>query len=97
MTRGIDPSRHSPRKRKLGVRILDRDNAGRIDDHHLLCCWDTCENYANSLYGVRVDESTRYAPKFVWYYFCRERCKQYWINSTRDLYNLPSGMRLSVQ
>jgi len=49
------------------------------------------------VYGVRVDESTRYAPKFVTYFFCRETCKQYWLNSTRDLYNLPPGMRLSVQ
>ena len=96
MSLGINESRHSLRKRKLGVRILDRDNAERLDDHHLLCCWDDCENFANSLFGVRVDESTRYAPKFVTYYFCRERCKQFWINSTRDLYNLPAGMRLSV-
>ena len=89
--------RWSARKRKLGVKILDRDNAELLDDHHLLCCWDICERSANSLYWVRVDESTRVAPKFVTYYFCRERCKQYWLNSTRDLYNLPKGMRLSVQ
>ena len=90
-------SRWSERKRKIGVRILDRDNADLLDDHHLLCCWDTCDNYASSLYKVRVDESTAVQTKIVWYTFCRDRCRQYWINSTRDLYNLPPGMRLSVQ
>ena len=87
--------RWSARKNKLGVRMLDRDNAELLDDHHLLCCWDDCERYAVSLYWARVDESTLYAPKFVWYYFCSETCKQYWVNSTKDLYNLPAGMRHS--
>jgi len=31
--------------------------------------------------------------KNVWYVFCSERHKRMWINSPRDLYNLPSGER----
>lgn len=89
--------RWSARKRKLGVKILDRDNADRMDDHHLLCCWDTCEKHAVNLFWARVNESTAVQLKYVTYVFCSERHKQYWLNSTRDLYNLPKGMRLSVQ
>lgn len=90
---GLDQSRWSNRKRKLGVRMLDRDNAKLLDDHHLLCCWDTCEKDALSLYWARENNSTLVAKQYVWYYFCSERHKQYWVNSTRDLYNLPAGLR----
>jgi YHS domain-containing protein len=86
-------SRWSLRKRKLGVRMLDRDNAEILDDHHLLCCWDVCEKHAVSLYWARENHSTRFHEEYVWYYFCSERCKQYWLNSPTDLYNLPPGLR----
>lgn len=91
-----DQRRWSERKRKIGVRILDRDNADRLDDHHLLCCWDTCERHGLDLFRVRVDNSTKYHKEIIWYCFCSEKHRQYWVNSTRDLYNLPAGFRQSV-
>lgn len=93
----LDSPRWSRRKRKLGVKILDRDNAELLDDHHLLCCWDTCEKHGLSLFWARENGGTPGYPLVRTYHFCSEKHKQYWVNSTRDLYNLPKGMRLSVQ
>lgn len=77
-------------------RVLDRDHAETMDDHHLLCCWDTCDRYGLELYKARVQDGTDRFPRNTWYVFCSERHKQYWVNSTRDLNNLPPGFKLGI-
>ncbi len=86
----------SARKNKLGTKILDRENAERLDDHHLLCCWDTCERFAVSLHQAVEDWSTPGHPLIRRYFFCTEGHKMYWVNSVRDLYNLPSGYKKTL-
>lgn len=77
-------------------RVLDRENAERLDEHHLLCCWDDCEKYGLELYKLRVKYGTPGYPYNTWYVFCSERHLQYWRNSHRDLYNLPPGYKRSI-
>ncbi len=85
-------------------RVLDRENAERLDYHHLLCCWDTCDRYGLEIYKIRVnygilpgDGITRPdLPYNTWYVFCSERHRQYWANSHRDLNNLPPGFKLGI-
>lgn len=92
----INDGKWSNRKRKLGVRILDRENAELLDDHHLLCCWDDCEKNAVQLHEAAEDASTPGNPLIRRYFFCSERCKMYWVNSTKDLYNLPAGYKRTL-
>jgi hypothetical protein len=69
------------------------------DDARLLCCWDDCGRDGLELHKAReylgVDPGTR-TPIWTWYVFCTERHKMYWVNSVKDLYNLPPGYRLAV-
>lgn len=92
----LDQRNWSNRKQKLGVRILDSENAERLDDHHLLCCWDDCEKYAVSLHVAREQASKRRGEQWRWYYFCSAGHLDYWTNSVRDLYNHSSGSRLTL-
>jgi hypothetical protein len=73
--------------------VLDRDHAETMDDHHLLCCWDTCDQYGYE--NIKAVERTG-PMQYIHYVFCSERHKQYWLNSTRDLNNLPPGFRLGI-
>lgn len=82
--------------KRVERRVLDRENAERLDDHHLLCCWDTCDRYGLEIFKVRVKYGTPGVPYDTWYVFCSERHKMYWVNSTRDLYNLPPGYKRAV-
>lgn len=82
---------------KLSSRmVLDRENAERLDDHHLLCCWDTCEKYGVENEKIRVKYGTPGYEYNTWYVFCSERHKMYWAHSHRDLYNLPPGFKMGV-
>lgn len=67
------------------------------DGETLLCCWGPCENRGLMLYRVRIYEGMNPhtgKPVYSWKVFCRERCKQYYINAPRSLNNLPPGMRM---
>lgn len=84
------------------VRMIDPG-----DGEHLLCMWAPCERDGDTQYEIVVTEPygvdpgliLRPAPnmnekwKRVHYLFCSERCKAYYLNSHRDLYNLPSGSK----
>lgn len=78
-------------------KVLNRDRAG--ETHWIPCAWDTCENQGYDLFKTRFhDHNPGYpcaAPgaKHVWYIFCNERHKQYWVHSHRSLGNLPAGMK----
>lgn len=70
-----------------GKFIINTSTGGR-----LLCCWDTCDAPGTTLHEVRVAEPTGTAH----YVFCRERHRQFWINSHRRNGALPPGFRLSI-
>lgn len=83
-------------KKRIELRVLDRENAERLDDHHLLCCWDTCDRYGLEIFKIRVAYGTPAVPYNTFYVFCTERHRQYWANSHRDLNNLPAGFKLGI-
>lgn len=59
------------------------------DGAHLLCCWGPCERYGHHEHRARVREPLR----TVWYVFCTERHRMFWVNSHRDHLNLPAGSK----
>ena len=69
------------------------------DETRLLCCWNDCDRYGLELHKAReylgIDPRTS-GPIYTWYVFCTERHKMYWVNSVRDLFNLPPGYKLAV-
>jgi hypothetical protein len=70
-------------------KVINHDRGGT----NVMCGWDTCEldGYENN--KVVITEGIN---KTTTYVFCSERHRQYWINSTRDMNNLPSGYRRSI-
>ncbi len=69
------------------------------DDARLMCCWTECEKDGYELYKAREYLGTNPntgSPMYTWYVFCCERHKMYWVNSVRDLNNLPPGYKLAV-
>lgn len=71
--------------------VLDRENADRLDDHHLLCCWDDCDRNALDIWSLSVDYGRPGYEYRTTYVFCCEPHKMMWAYSHRDLYNLPPG------
>jgi len=79
------------------TRVIDPSDGAALP-----CCFDDCDREGSDRYMTRTREIV--SPpmpaygvpghyKNVWYVFCSERHKRMWINSPRDLYNLPSGER----
>jgi hypothetical protein len=70
-------------------KVINHDRGGT----YVMCAWDTCEldGYQNNRVVIHegIDKTTTYV-------FCTERHRQYWINSTRDMNNLPSGYQRSI-
>lgn len=77
-----------------GRNVIDPSDGAR-----LLCCWDTCEVYGTELHKVRIFEGVNpqagNAPIYSWKVFCTERHKMYYVNSVKDLNNLPAGYKLA--
>jgi hypothetical protein len=77
--------------------VLSRD-AGRW----LQCCWDDCERQGYELHKTRFHDHARGLPcadprsKHVWYVFCTERHRDYFLHSHRDMGNLPPGSKLAI-
>jgi hypothetical protein len=78
------------------------------DGVRLTCCLpsmpggDTCDRPSYELYKVRVHEHAKAIPcdspmaSHIWYTFCSERHRLLFINSHRELGNLPSGYKLTA-
>jgi hypothetical protein len=82
-------------KRRIMRGVVDLDHAETQvgGDHHLLCCWDTCDQ--RGFENIKAVE--RNGPyQNIHFVFCSERHKWYWLNSVRDLGNLPPGFKLSL-
>jgi len=75
-------------------KVINLDHGGA---KHVMCSWDTCEKdgYENNKVVVR-DNAPGYEPKTITYIFCTERHKQYWLNSIRNVNNLPPGFKRSI-
>lgn len=56
----------------------------------LLCCWEDCERLGDTRWQLVVPESP---VRNIVYLFCGERHKAYYVNSSIDLRNLPSGSK----
>lgn len=101
---------------RIGRKIINFDSGG-----YGICAWDTCDRDATSLHQVRthehdsltsceaVDAGRSQGGRHMWYAFCSERHKLYWVASsgeearrTQDRYGgrvsgmLPAGYRRTV-
>jgi hypothetical protein len=66
----------------------------------LLCMWEQCERAGRTEFDVIVTErdpsdhgKNLLTPNRVHFLFCSERHKQYFVNSHRDMGNLPAGLK----
>lgn len=62
------------------------------------CCWTECDKVGNSRYEHReflqmIQIGSARIPQYRIYLFCKERHRELWRNSVRDLGNLPTGSR----
>lgn len=79
-------------------KIINHDMGGT----YVMCSWDDCERDGVQLHRVRVaDHKPGYPPKYIWYTFCSERHRQFFLNSApRDgsvaYGKLPAGFRGSI-
>lgn len=82
---------HTPKK------VLSRDAL-----RWLTCCWSDCEKPGYDANKTRFHDHARGLPcdhpdaKHVWYTFCSEKHRQYFLHSHRSLGNLPPGYRLTI-
>lgn len=70
-------------------KVINHDRGGT----YVMCAWDTCERNGFENNKVIIHEGQ---GKTTTYVFCTERHRQYWINSIRDMNNLPSGYKRGI-
>lgn len=79
--------------------VLNRDAAFIGETRWLKCCWDDCEEQGVTLHRARFHDHARGLScdhdlsKHVWYVFCSERHRQYFLHSHVAYGHLPSGER----
>jgi hypothetical protein len=86
-------------------KVINHDRGGT----HVMCAWDTCENDGYEMHRVRVQTHADNVEEFTMtpngpmpnlrymnYVFCSERHKMYFVNSIRDMNNLPAGYKRSI-
>lgn len=77
--------------------VLSRD-----DGTWLLCCWDDCERQGYDTHRTRFHDHAHGLPcshpdaKHVWYVFCSNRHRDYFLHSHRSMGNLPPGSKLML-
>lgn len=74
-------------------KAINLDHGG---SKHVMCAWDTCEKDGLETNKVVEQTAVNRGERTVTYIFCTERHKAYWLNSTRDLNNLPAGYKRSI-
>lgn len=80
-----------------GKKILSMDKAARGETCWLQCCWDDCETPGTTLHRTMFHDHARGWPcehpeaKHLWYVFCSERHRQYFLNGHREYGKLPAG------
>jgi hypothetical protein len=73
--------------------VINLDHGG---SRHVACAWDTCELDGYDSNKVEINYGADGAPPhIVKHVFCSERHKMFWVNSVRDLNNLPPGYKRS--
>jgi hypothetical protein len=87
--RGTTAWRHAIIQKK----VINLDHGG---SKHVMCAWDTCEKDGYENNKVVVHEGVAPNIRDITYVFCTERHKAYWLNSVRDVNNLPPGYRRSI-
>ena len=86
--RGTTAWRHAILQKK----VINHDRGGT----HVMCAWDTCELDGYETNKVVVHEGVSGNVRDITFVFCTERHKAYWLNSVRDVNNLPPGYRRSI-
>lgn len=77
--------------------ILSLDKAQRGETCWLLCCWEDCERQGVDLHKTRFHDHAPGLPcdstlaKHIWYVFCSERHRQYFLHSHVRNGHLPTG------
>lgn len=77
----------------ISKKVINLDHDG---DRHVVCAWDTCEKDGLELYKVVEHDGKIRGERTMNFVFCSERHKMYFVNSVRDLGNLPSGYKRSI-
>jgi len=68
----------------------------------LQCCWFECERQGFDLHKTRFHDHNKGVPcahpdsRHVWYVFCSERHRDYFLHSHISMGNLPAGSKLTV-
>jgi hypothetical protein len=81
----------------VSKQVLSRDN-----DRWLRCCWDDCDNQGYELHKTRFHDHPRGTAcdfpdaKHLWYVFCTDRHRMFFLNSHRANGMLPAGAKLSL-
>lgn len=63
---------------------------------YYLCCWADCMKFGDDRYEVRADGGTNPhtgQPVTLHYVFCSNGHKMFYVNSHRDLGQLPAGYK----
>lgn len=58
----------------------------------IVCIWTECEHHARREHQVAIREGAK--PLF--YFFCSDRHRKLWLNSVKDMGNLPTGDRGTI-
>lgn len=89
--------RGAERPMAISKGILNRDHDG--DVRWIPCGWDDCQRRGVDIHKTFFHDHNPLYPcsgsgaKHVWYVFCSERHKQYFLHSHVSLGNLPAGSR----
>jgi hypothetical protein len=76
-------------------KVINHDRGGT----HVMCAWDTCERDGFETNKIRVNNAKPgQEPRYMYYVFCSERHKQYWLANVRpgSNNNLPPGFKQSI-
>lgn len=79
--------------------VLNRDIERIGGTQWLKCCWDDCQEQGVTLHQARFHDHARGLPcdhelsKHIWYVFCSERHRQFFLNSHVAYGKLPVGER----
>jgi len=69
---------------RVEKRVINRDEGGygrstSSGTHYVMCAYGACDKDGYEMYKARENTAARgYAPRYVNYVFCSEKCKQAW-------------------
>jgi hypothetical protein len=75
-------------------KVIGIDDRGRPEfgGRPIMCAWSDCVHNGHQEHRLETPDTTNPAANLV-YIFCSQQHKYYYLNSHRDLGNLPSGYK----